>query len=152
MLARHQAELEERRLFMDGLVEAAQTDGRDLTADEMELYNRARDRMRVLEGQLEPLREGARIALESTRRTAELQEQYAVARNPNLVPRNVEYRSAGEFINDYWQASLGSDQARQRVDLYMRAAAHQTTADNLGVIPEPIVGPVINFIEIGRAH
>jgi HK97 family phage major capsid protein len=150
MLARLQAELEERRLFMDQLVEGAQDGNRDLTADEMELYTRARDRMRVLEGQMDPLREGARIAADSSRRTAELQEAFAVARNPNLIPSAVEYRTAGEFIMDYWQAGLGSDQARERLEFYTRAAAHQTTGDNLGVIPEPIVGPVVNFIDASR--
>ena len=53
------------------------------------------DRMTVLEGQMQPLREGARIAVESQRRTAELTEAFAVARNPSLVSGKVEYRSAG---------------------------------------------------------
>lgn len=149
MLARLQTELEERRLFQDGLVEAAQNEGRDLTDQEMELYSRARDRMRTLEDQMGPLRESSRIAEDSGRRIAEMQQAYAVARNP-AAARTVEYRSAGQFIMDWWQAAIGGDDARQRVEVYQRAAAHQTTADNLGVIPEPIVGSVVNFIDASR--
>src|SRR5262249_59743409 len=31
-----------------------------------------------------------------------------------------------------------------------RAAAHQTTADNAGLIPTPILGPVVSFIDSNR--
>ena len=150
MIARLQAELEERKNFMDGLVEAAQSQGRDLKPEEMELYNRAADRMKVLEGQMQPLREGARIAVESQRRTAELTEAFAVARNPSLVSGKVEYRSAGQYIADIFLASNGSDDAHQRLDIFHRAASHQTTADNPGLIPEQIVQPLVNFIEVAR--
>ena len=98
MLARLQAELEERRTFMDGLVEAAQDAGRDMTPEESELYTRARDRMRVVAGQMEPLVEGARIAIDSSRRTEELRTAYAGARNPQA--QAVEYRTAGAYIAD----------------------------------------------------
>lgn len=151
MLARLQAELEERKQFMDGLVEAAQETGRDLRPDEMELYTRARDRMRVLEGQMEPLREGARIAMDSSRRSAELQEQFAIARNPGLIPSAVEYRSAGAYLTDYIRASaLRDDEARTRVEMYHRAAAHQTTADNPGLLPERLLGSILGTLDTAR--
>jgi hypothetical protein len=51
---------------------------------------------------------------------------------------------------DYWKAGLGSDDAIHRLDLYNRAAAHQTTADNPGLLPEQILGPVVNFIDAAR--
>ena len=34
--------------------------------------------------------------------------------------------------------------------MYHRVAAHQTTADNPGLLPESIVQPVVNFIEVAR--
>jgi HK97 family phage major capsid protein len=148
MLARLQSELEERRAFQDGLVEAAQNEARDLTETELELYGRARDRMRTLEVQMEPLRDAARIAAESKHRTTELQQQFAMARNPAAA--KMEYRSAGAYINDVWAAGLGGEDARQRLEIYTRVAAHQTVPDNLGVIPEPIVGDVVNFIDASR--
>jgi HK97 family phage major capsid protein len=148
MLARLQAELEERRTFMDGLVEAAQDAGRDMTPEESELYTRARDRMRVIAGQMEPLAEGARIAIDSSRRTEELRTAYAGARNPQAVA--VEYRTPGAYVADMYLARLGDTEAAQRQDLYHRVAAHQTTADNPGLLPESIVGPLVNFVDIAR--
>jgi HK97 family phage major capsid protein len=148
MLSRFQAELEERRTFMDGLIEAAESAGRDLTTEEMDLYTRAKDRMRVVEGQMEPLREGARIAVESRRKTQELIGAYATARNPEHA--NVEYRTAGAYVAELYFAQLGDDDARHRLDVFHRVAAHQTTADNPGLIPERVVQPVLNYIEVAR--
>jgi hypothetical protein len=51
---------------------------------------------------------------------------------------------------DRWRAGLGMDDAVQRLDLYHRAAAHQTTADNPGLLPEQIIGPIINFVDSAR--
>jgi HK97 family phage major capsid protein len=150
MLARLQAELEERKTFMDGLIDAAQEKGRDLSSEEMELYSRARDRMKVLEGQMEPLREGARIAADSSRRSAELQEAFAIARNPNLIASAVEYRSVGAYVVDRYYAAMGDDDSYRRMDMFHRAAAHQTTADNPGLLPESIVGPLVNFVDTAR--
>ena len=148
MLSRFQAELEERRTFMDGLIEAAESAGRDLTVEETDLYTRARDRMRVIAGQMEPLQEGARIAIESRQRTQELVGMYANARNPQAA--NVEYRSVGAYVADRYYAQLGDHEAQQRMEIFNRVAAHQTTADNPGLIPEQVVQPVINFIEVAR--
>ena len=48
----------------------------------------------------------------------------------------MEYRSAGEYVLDRWRAGLGMEEAVYRLDLYHRAAAHQTTGDNPGLLPE----------------
>jgi hypothetical protein len=148
MLSRFQAELEEKRTLMDGLVEGAESAGRDMSAEETELYTRARDRMRVIAGQMEPLQEGVRIAIESRTRTQELVGMYAAARNPQTVA--VEYRSAGAYVADMYLAGLGDGDAQQRIELYKRVAAHQTTTDNPGLLPETIVAPLINFVEVAR--
>ena len=65
-------------------------------------------------------------------------------------PTKVEYRSAGEYALDMWRAGLGNQDARERLDIFNRAAAHQTTADNPGLLPEQILGPVVNFIDNAR--
>ena len=36
------------------------------------------------------------------------------------------------------------------MEVFHRAAAHQTTADNPGLLPESIVAPIVNFIEVAR--
>ena len=149
MLDRLTAEIEEKKILQDSLVETAQREGRDLKPEEAELYQRASDRMAAIESQLTPLREGMRIAADSARRTQEISDTIGVARS-TTIPKSVEYRSAGSYIVDHWQSALGAPEARERLGLYLRAAAHQTTADNLGVIPEPIVGSVLNFIDSAR--
>jgi HK97 family phage major capsid protein len=148
VIARLSSELEERRAFQEQLSAGAEESGRDLNAQEMELYTRATDRMTAIEQQLAPLREGVRIATESRSRTAELVGQFRQARGEPVAA--VEYRSPGRYIVDVWQSGVGDGDARRRVEMYTRAAQHQTTADNLGVIPEPIVGDVINFIDSAR--
>jgi hypothetical protein len=51
---------------------------------------------------------------------------------------------------DLISAASGSRDARERLELYERAADHQKTGDNLGIVPDPIVGDVINFIDAAR--
>jgi HK97 family phage major capsid protein len=148
MLARLQSELEEKRQFQDSLVEAAQNEKRDLNSQEMEIYQRTSSRMGELENQIEPLRESARIAAESSRRTAQLQEQFHKARDPRAA--NIEYRSAGAYLADYYYARMGDDDAANRIEVYNRVAAHQTTADNPGLLPETIVSPIVNFVDLAR--
>ena len=148
MLARLTSELEEKRAFQDSLVEGAQAGNRDLSSSEMEMFQRAAGRMAELEAQLEPMRESARIALDSSRRTSQLQEQFRVARDPRAPA--VEYRSTGAYVADMYFARMGDDMAAQRLEIFNRVAAHQTTADNPGLLPESIVQPVIDFIEVSR--
>jgi len=62
----------------------------------------------------------------------------------------VEYRSVGAYLTDYIAGSIGSRDAMERLEVYTRAAAHQKTSDNLGVVPDPIIGSVINFIDAAR--
>jgi HK97 family phage major capsid protein len=149
MVARLTAEIEERGNFQNQLIEGAQSAGRDLNAQEMELYQRAADRIATCADQLGPLQEGVRIAQESAQRSRDLAGAFAAARDTR-AQTTVEYRTAGEYIVDRWQAGAGLEEARTRMAVYERAAAHQTTADNLGLIPTPVVQPVINFIDAAR--
>ena len=55
MLARVASEIEEKQQFIDGLVEDAQKDGRDLNEQEMELATRARKRVSELQPQVDQL-------------------------------------------------------------------------------------------------
>ncbi len=149
LIAQYQTELEERQTFIDNILDQAV--GRDLNEHEVELVNTASGRMAALNVLIEPLRQTASVSAQSRNRMAEIQRDLAVARDPRALDRpQMEYRSAGVYIVDRWQASVGIEDARQRMDLYHRAAAHQTTADNLGIIPEPIVGPLLNFIDASR--
>jgi HK97 family phage major capsid protein len=148
LIAQYQSELEERQSFIDQIVGGAE--GRDLNSSEMEMLTKAGDRMAQLNTLVGPLREMGRIAVESRNRMAEIQRDVSVARNPASVREQVEYRSAGAYLVDYWRAGVGHEDARERLNLYTRAAAHQTTGDNLGIIPEPVVGPVLVYIDSAR--
>jgi HK97 family phage major capsid protein len=146
MLARYVGEIEDRQQFIDGLVEAAQNDKRDLSDQEMELVTRARDRISVCNEQMKPLEESRRISGESSERVA------AIARfmGGEQKPKEWNYRSAGEYMIDRWRAGIGHQQAGERLELFNRAAAHQTTGDNPGLLPEQILGPVVNFVDANR--
>lgn len=148
LIAQYQAELEERQGFVDHMLE--QAEGRDLNPSETDLIVKATDRMTILGSMIEPLRESAKISNASRQRMQELQKELATLRTPNAAPGAVEYRSAGTYVVDRWQAGVGVEDARERLTTYHRAAAHQTTSDNLGIIPEPVVGPLLNFIDTSR--
>src|SRR5262245_37718921 len=146
-IARIVAEIEEKQSFIDGVVEDAEKDSRDLNTQEMELVTRARDRMAFLQPQLARLKETREISIESRNTLREIAQ--FTERDENK-PKEVEYRSAGQYTLDMWRAGLGHQDARSRLEVYNRAAAHQTTADNAGLLPVPILGPVLNFIDAAR--
>ena len=149
LLARYQAEIEERSKFIDGVVESAEKDERDLTEQEMTLLARTRERIKALDEQVQPLQSTIAIATSSRKRTAEIAQQFAEARDPRAATP-FEYRSAGEYAIDMWRAGLGQADAKERLDLFTRAAAHQTTGDNPGLLPEQILGPVVAFVDNSR--
>ena len=148
VLTRMAGEVEERTRFIDQTVEGARKDERDLTAQELEVLTRTRDRIAELSPQITLLQEAQRIDSDSRERTAAIGAELGRHRPESAV---VEYRSAGEYVLDYWKSRLGvDDAASRRLETYNRAAAHQTTGDNPGLIPTPIVGPLINFVDASR--
>lgn len=149
MFSRLENEVDERKQFIDGIVEAAHSSNRDIDPKEMELITRAKDRIVILNGQLDPLRDTIRIANDSSKRVREMATELATARSPEMGQK-VEYRSAGAYIADLYFGAMGDQASSQRLELFHRAAAHQTTADNPGLIPQQIVQPVVNFIEVAR--
>lgn len=75
-----------------------------------------------------------------------------VERDPVPEPITELWRSAGEYAADFVIAhghdvGYGTDReyerARERLD---RAVANQTTADNPGILPTPILGPVVTAL------
>jgi HK97 family phage major capsid protein len=145
MLADLTSEIEEKTAFQNGLLEDIKAQGRDLTAQEMELYQRTTSRISELEAQRAPIAESKKIAQVSQDRTAEISRQ--ASRDPRAP---VEYRSAGAYVADMYFAQLGDREAADRIQVFQRAAAHQTTVDNPGLLPESIVQPIVNYIEVAR--
>jgi HK97 family phage major capsid protein len=70
----------------------------------------------------------------------EPQRTHAVVRQETQP--EVVYRSPGEYLVDYLTRQENPE-AKARFDRYLqRAVAHQTTAQNPGLLPVPILGPV----------
>jgi HK97 family phage major capsid protein len=105
--------------------------------------------MGSIKGQLEQIEGINREAFE-TRSMSTAVDQAVQQYKGKPVTGEVEYRSGGEYILDIWNAHNGNREAGDRLETYYRAAAHQKTSDNLGLIPDPVVGEVINFIDAAR--
>jgi HK97 family phage major capsid protein len=149
MIARLESEVEERNTTIEGIVGAAEDAGRDLNPAEMEIIGSARDRISQLAGQLDPLRATSKLSIESRAKMREVDLELGGARRRGQIGP-VEYRSVGSYIADMYYGQLGDHEAMGRMEVFNRAAAHQTTADNPGLLPESIVGPLVNFVEVAR--
>lgn len=149
MIRRLERELEERNSFVQGLIANAQDAERDLNDTEKTSLIEARSRMGALKEQIDQLEDTARVASEIAQRARQVDLAITTARRSHEAGP-VEYRSAGAYLLDYLAAQTGSRDAKERLEVFERAAAHQKTSDNLGVIPDPIVGDVINFIDAAR--
>ena len=147
MLARYMAEIEERQKFVDGIFKAA--DGKDLTDDQLELVTDTRNRMEEVNDKIEPLMEMRRIS-RRLRRTDRGSSPSTCRTSPPEPRARSSTAPPAQYVLDYWKARSAPTDAMQRLDLYNRAAAHQTTADNPGLLPTPIVEPVINFVDPAR--
>lgn len=149
MIARLENEMEERLATIDGIAGLAQDAGRDLTTPEATQILELRSRVDAVVAQLTPLRETSKLAIESRNRTRQIDAELQGARQRGTVG-NVEYRSAGQYVADRYLAIMGDEGAIARTEIYNRVAAHQTTADNPGLLPESIVGPIVNFVDTAR--
>jgi HK97 family phage major capsid protein len=149
MIMRLNKELEERNAFVEGIVMQAQDQDRDLTDNEKEMAVQARSRIVALDDQLKLLNDSKEVTMRARMRQVEVSEAMERARG-QADNGPMEYRSTGAYLVDYIAGSNGSRQAMERLELYTRAAAHQKTSDNLGVVPDPIIGDVVNFIDASR--
>lgn len=149
MIRRLEKELEERNSFVQGLIANAQDGERDLNDTERSSLTEARSRMGTIKEQIDQLEETANIASQIAQRARQVDQAITVARRSNEAGP-VEYRSAGAYALDMYQSALGNRDASERLEVFHRAADHQKTGDNLGVVPDPIVGTVINFIDAAR--
>lgn len=148
MIRRLESELNERNSAAQGLISNAQGAERDLNSAETETLAGLKDRMVEIRLQLTQLEEFSDIASDASKRMQEVDRAITTARRSGS--EMVEYRSAGAWALDSYQASIGDRAAQQRLEVFHRVAAHQKTSDNLGVVPDPIIGGVVNFIDAAR--
>lgn len=149
MVARLEGELAERNAFIQGTIASAQDAERDLSENESELITNARSRVSAIQGQLDMLYETRSVTEKARQRAMEVQSEIArMRKTADAGP--VEYRSAGAYLLDQYRSAIGDKAASERLEVFSRAAAHQKTSDNLGLIPDPVVGDVLNFIDGAR--
>jgi HK97 family phage major capsid protein len=148
MIRRLEKELEERNSAAQAIIANAQNAERDINEAEKETLAGLKARMQEIAPQITELEQMATIAGEVSTRLKQLDVATTTARRVGAI--EIEYRSAGAYLLDYIEASNGSQAARERLDVFNRVAAHQKTSDNLGLIPDPIVGDVVNFIDAAR--
>lgn len=149
MLRRLETELGERKTFADGIVERCNATSRDMTDEERGLMAETRSRMEAIKNQMTDLEDINKTAYEVSNRSRQVDDAIRQYRG-DVQEAEVEYRSGGQYILDIWRAHNGDRKATESLEVYHRAAAHQRTSDNLGLIPDPVVGPVINFIDAAR--
>jgi HK97 family phage major capsid protein len=147
MIGRLQSEIEEKNSFIQGLIGGAQDKERDLTEAESAQLVEARGRIDSLSKQLDTLSSTVEIAAQVHNRSRELDVAVGRARRG---ADTVEYRSAGAYLLDQYKACVNDAEAKERLEIYERAAAHQKTSDNTGLVPDPIIGDVINFVDAAR--
>jgi hypothetical protein len=141
---------------MDAIL--GQVEDRDLVDAERGLLEACRQRIAELDAQIEPL-----AAYDGLREA----QGEAVARLPRAMPaqparavdgpdRACPYRTPGAFMVDLLRARGIMDPhnrdeaAMARVQAAYNMRADQTTADTPGLLPQPIVGPVVNVIDANR--
>ncbi len=142
-------ELEQKESLVRGIYQRANASSRDLNDEEGEMVVEARGRMEKIQSELDQAQEVNRIAYETRSKGRAVDQAIAIMKGKPEAGQ-VEYRSVGAYMLDMWNSSQGSRDATDRLEVYGRAAAHQKTGDLLGVIPDPIVGPVIDFIDAAR--
>ncbi len=145
-------ELDDKIAFQDELIAGAEAQGRDPNPNEQELYERATARINEIRPMLDRITDSIKVQAESRQKGAEIATLFASMRRMDgrSDEPTAEYRSAGAYVHDRARAALGDAQSIERLDVYHRVAAHQTTTNASGIVPTPIVQPVINFIDASR--
>jgi hypothetical protein len=147
-------EVEEKQAFINTLSatagEANEHRGRDFTSQEMEMITAAQTRIDTITAQLAPMRAAHKAAIESRAKLEQYDAEMTQFRRNVPATGNLEYRSAGEYIADLYAGQMGDRDALERIELFNRAAAHQTTADNAGLLPVRVVEPVLNGVDTAR--
>lgn len=155
MIGRYDGKIRDKLSFIEQLTSKAEVENRSLTDTERELIEQAQGEVRVAKTDLDLYGETAKLSIESRQSVARWDAALGAERPTSHGPA-VEYRSAGQYLIDMWASVERGDVGRaanarlERFTIETRAAAHQTTTDNPGVIPQIVLDPVINFVDRAR--
>lgn len=166
MIDRLERERDEVITFVERTAEQAAE--RDLSDTERQGLETSRARVAELDAQLEPLRAMDSLAAASRAASADYRPTSPADEPRNLghgrtEPRPHEYRSAGEFLADASLATgrgIDSERAERALSRLEAAGvtvvnetlvrADQTSADTPGILPENVVGQLLNDIDASR--
>jgi HK97 family phage major capsid protein len=148
LIARLEGDIAERNSLIQGIIGGAQDASRSLTDTEKQMITSAKEVVDDAASQLDILYDSRNSTMKARERAREVGRELAKLRDNFDSP--VEYRSAGAYLLDAYRAGVGHRDAKDRLEFFERAAAHDKTGDNLGVIPTPILGPVVDFIDAAR--
>lgn len=167
-LDRLQQQRQEQIEFVDQLLSHADTDGRDLVDAEKANLKSARQRIGELDEQINPIIDFEKLRQASAGAAFSAPGAREVIRPAAATaPPPPQYTSAGAFLVDYVASLQHKDHklaellgphkaaAAARVERIrewdaVQKAANQITTDTPGLLPTPILGPVLNTIDANR--
>jgi hypothetical protein len=156
VLTRLEEQRAEQLSFVDQLLSRVDQEGRDLVEAERSNLAACRQRVAEIDAQLEPLREFE--TLRGTAAAGHPVARPAPAGDPRpLAQGDITYRSAGAYIVDLlrargvpWAGVAGRADASAAARIERAAVQNQITTDTPGLLPEPIVGAVVNTLDASR--
>jgi HK97 family phage major capsid protein len=140
-------ELEDKKSAYEALLSHADKEGREPNEMEDATLSELTTRMEEINARLVSFDKTEQVLDQFQTRATELDQRIATRREE---PGGVKYGTAGDYMVDVIAAMKGSRESHQRLEVYTRAASHQKTADNLGVVPDPLIGPVVNYTDSVR--
>ncbi len=165
VIERLEAERAEQEAFIDKLLAKVEDDGRDLVEAEEENLKAVKQRITRLDAQLEPLREYESLRAKSAGEAGRIFSGRSDTDRPERPlgmdgGGGIAYASPGAFLIDYIAArgnpakNVAPDPAAvaRLADMSRQVAAiqNQTTTDTPGLLPRPIVGPIVNTLDASR--
>lgn len=151
-LDRLNSQYDEIRTGIDALVNRAADDNRDVTDSEQQQVDRDQARLTELRGAIEHYTQLETDSAQVADLRSRVRPAPAVLRSSGPVEDVYDITSdfpdaATYAINLHRAMVLKDPTAVERLE---RATAHQTTADNPGLIPKPVLGPITNLINGSR--
>jgi len=166
-LDRYRKERQDQLDFVDELLSKVDADGRDLVDAEKANLKGARQRIAELNEQIVPIEEHEKLKAASVSPFTAPGNGQVTRPAAAAGPGAPEYQSAGAFMVDLVASLHHRDQklaelfaphraaAAARIERVrerdaIQRAANQITTDTPGLLPVPIVGPVLNTIDASR--
>lgn len=152
-LDRLNREFDDIRTGIDSLVNRAAEDNRDVTDDEQKQVDRDKARLGDLQTAITHYSGIEETTAQVSAMRSKVQAMPQVTRSaPDSKPEAYDplqdFATVGEYAVTLHRAMvLKAPDALEKIE---RATQHQLLADNPGIIPRPVLGPVLNLIDSSR--